>query len=128
MAMSAANQVRVSQAWLSLRHCFQLTTPEAWGGTVQLKQPANFSQGHTTRQARPAVVTPAFACALLGVRTRDQQDGQAGQGGGHSVHANRATEDPQAHGHSKGKGGQLLVGAHGAQLGQLLARLRGQRA
>lgn len=27
MAISAANQVSVSHAWLSLRHCFQLTTP-----------------------------------------------------------------------------------------------------
>lgn len=57
MAMSAANQVSVSQAWLSLRHCFQLTTPEAHS-EVRLFA-TSFATGGTRWQACPGAVHAA---------------------------------------------------------------------
>ena len=55
--MSAANQVSVSHAWLSLRHCFQDTTPtagrQAGSAGVSHVMPGQQCIAHYCRNLRP---------------------------------------------------------------------------
>ena len=74
------------------------------------------------REKKPKITLDKAKHAKKGKKIPDEDKDE---GGGHGVDAHRAPKDPQPHGDRKGKGGDLLIGAHGAQLGQLLARLPG---
>lgn len=55
----------------------------------------------------------------------DQQNGQSQQRSSHSIDANGASKDPQAHSDGKGTGCDLLIQGEGPQLLQLLLGLLG---